>query len=340
MRSFRDFNPYVVGVVSVALIASAVAGALAVGLLRILEDTYTVEAVFADAAGARNGDEVRVAGVQVGRISKIEPDRRQGTVVITLEVDKGIDLSPDTTAELALTTLLGTKFVRLDGQVPATGPYLADVPEDERVIPLERTKIPFDIFELTTTATRNIESTDNEKLNQLIVSLADITEGNAGEIGQLIQGIDTVSSALAARDDELRSLLREADDLSAILAEKDQTLVELIDQSQGILGLLARRQGDVGRALRTGGQMAGELARVVNTHKTFLDALLDTLHPTIDIVDRRMGELDRALAWLGPGGYGLSLAVNQGTWADIYVRALGPDFIGVLEELAEQEGAP
>src|ERR1043165_8899346 len=47
----------------------------------------------------------------------------------------------DTHAEVALETLLGTKFVRLTGSFAA--PYLKDEPKPRRIIPIERTKTPF-----------------------------------------------------------------------------------------------------------------------------------------------------------------------------------------------------
>src|SRR3546814_11924471 len=63
-------------------------------------------------------------------------------VVVTFEVDEGIDLGPRTTAEIAAATLLGGYYLRLDG--PVTEPHLADLdPDDERrQIPLSRTTPP------------------------------------------------------------------------------------------------------------------------------------------------------------------------------------------------------
>src|SRR3712207_8216524 len=46
-----------------------------------------------------------------------------------------------------------------------------DLPKDERLIPIERTKSPFDIFELTRIGTRSIQATDNQALNTFINDL-------------------------------------------------------------------------------------------------------------------------------------------------------------------------
>ena len=327
-RSFQDRNPIAVGLASIAVIGVLVGLAFMVGILHLGERAYAVSGVFGDASGIRKGDDVRVAGVKSGRVTGVKANREEGTVIVEFVVNDNVRLGKDASAEIALQTLLGTKFLRLSGA--ASGPYLHDMPEEERVIPLERTKTPFDVFELTKVGTETIQQTDTEKLNQLITSLADISEGKQEDIRKLVHGIAEVSEAVSARDAQLRQLLDRADRLSALLAEKDDTLVSLVDQSEGVLQLIARRRADLARALEEGGKATGELARVISANKSQLDAILDTIHPTVDILDRRAADLDRALSWLGPGAFGLSLAVDHGPWQDIYVRSVGPDLIGAL----------
>lgn len=330
-RSFLDRNPYLVGLFSVLAIGAATGFAFLVGIQHRLEKAYTVTAVFGDASGVRSGDDVRVAGIKAGRVAGVDADRRTGTVRVTLKVNDGVELADDATAEVALETLLGTKFVRLGG--PVRAPYLHEVPESRRVIPIERTRTPFDVFELTKLATGTVQATDTEKLNRLITDLADITEGKHDQIRDLVDGIARVSDAVNTRDQQVSELLDRAQTLSATLAEKDQTLVGLIDQSQGILGFVERRQGDIAAGLRAGNSAVGHLAGVLHDTRTDLDAILTTLHPTLAIVERHQQDLDRALTWLGPGSLGLSQAVVHGPWADVYVRNIGPDVVCTIARL-------
>src|SRR3546814_9911297 len=87
--------------------------AFLVGLLHLLEDTYEMEANFTDAAGLRGGDEVKLAGVKVGRVTGIEADRANGLVRVEWVVDSGVDIRSGAGAEIALETLLGSKFIRI-----------------------------------------------------------------------------------------------------------------------------------------------------------------------------------------------------------------------------------
>ncbi|MGV3760339.1 MAG: MCE family protein [Actinomycetota bacterium] len=341
MKSFRDRNPYAVGLVSLLILGALTGAAFMVGLLHLLEDTYEMEGTFTDAAGLRTGDEVKVAGVKVGRVTGIHADREHGLVEVTWVVNRGVDIGEDAGADIALETLLGSKFIRITD--PAAGEQLmADLPRDERVIPHEecdaegvctpRTTTPVDVFDLTREATERIEETDNDKLNELIDQLTEITDGKRGTVTDLIEGIDQVATAINEREGELADLLDSADELAANLATKDQTLVQLIDSSKTILDFLSQRRTELAAALGEGSDAVRALSLLIDTNRANLDAVLDDLHPTLATVEANLPEVNRALAVLGPGFYGQAQAGTHGPWLDIYVAALGPDIVGILED--------
>lgn len=340
MRSFRDRNPIAVGLVSMGVIGVLVGIAFMVGVLHLLEDTYGVRAVFADAAGIRSGDDVKVAGVKAGRVTGIEPDRANGNVVVTMVVNSGVELGEQTRAEIALETLLGTKYVRLSG--PVRAPFLESMPSDERVIPIERTSTPFDVFELTTLGTRRVEATDTEKLNTFINQLAEVTSGDPEDVKTLLRSVADVSGEISTRDQQLAQLIERFERLSTLLSEKDDTLVGLIDQSQAVLDVVSRREQELRLGLNGGERLAGVLAQLVGQNKTHIDAILTTLHPALDVIDKRNADINRGLAALGPGSLGLARATAHGPWQDIYVRAVGPDFVQLLRDYTSQAqaGAP
>lgn len=327
-RSFRDRSPIRIAIVTLIVMSLMLVAAFL--SKPALTHQFSITAEFSDAAGVSKGAPVRVAGVQVGQVKSVRADRNNGRVVVKLGINNGVQLGPNTHAEVALATLLGAKYVRLTGRV--TRPFLAA----GAVIPNDRTVTPYDIFELTKVATRRIEETDNEKLNTLIKQLAAVTDGKAESFKQLVEGIAKLSTAIASRDTELDDLLTRADTISTTLAVKDQTLANLLDQSDGILKVLAARHDVLAQGVHDASSAFGQLAGVIHTHKTELDSILDILHPTIDILDKHQADLDRSLSWIGEGAYGLALAPSHGPWADVYIRALGPDVLGLVGSLTGQ----
>ncbi|HEX9969200.1 MAG TPA: hypothetical protein VGB03_03605, partial [Acidimicrobiales bacterium] len=112
--------------------------------------------------------------------------------------------------------------------------------------------------------------------------------------------------------------------------EKDQTLVSLIDQSQGILTLLEQRKRDIAAGLQSGSGALDELAVLITHSRSSIDAILDTVHPTLAVLAKHHDDIDRTLAWVGPGAYSLAKGTSHGPWLDIYIRSIGPDFVCAL----------
>lgn len=330
MKSFRDRNPYLVGLVTVLILGTATGLAFAAGMLHYFEETYEVEAVFADASGLRTGDDVKVAGVKVGRVTGLEVDRASGNVRVSWVVNDGVEIGNQAGAEIALQSLLGAKHIRINDPM-AGDMMLEDLPEEQRVIPLERTKVPFDVFELTRVATEGIEELETEQLNSFINDLADITDGKAATVEDLLTGIREVGNAINERDAEFDALLDQADRLSQTLADKDDEIVSLLDSSQQILDLIVERRDDLALVLGETADAVGELDRVIDDNQEQLDSILDSLHPTLAVVQANQADVDRALAWLGPGLLQQSRGGAQGPWQDIFVRDIGT---GTLENFA------
>lgn len=332
MKSFRDRNPYLVGIISVLVLGSATGFAFLVGTLNLLEDAYPMEAVFTDASGLRSGDDVKVAGVKVGRVTGLDVDRAIGAVTVSWVVDDGVEIGDGARAEIALSSLLGAKEVRILDATEGDA-RMSELPEEQRVIPVERTTVPFDIFELTRVATEGVQELDTDALNALLVDLADITDGKAATVEDLVEGINRVGAAVNQREAEFEALLDQADRLSATLADKDDEILTLLDSSQRILDLIVARRNDLAVALGESADTVQELDRLISTNKQRLDSALDSLAPTLDVVAAEQDDIDRALAWLGPGLLQQSRGGEHGPWQDIFVRGLGPDVVEGLQDV-------
>lgn len=334
MRSFRDINPYVVGIISVLLLGAVVGAGFAVGTFKLLEDTYEMQGVFSDASGLRVDDDVKLAGVEVGRVTDIEVDRASGNVRVIWVIDQGVDIGEDAGAEIALASLLGAKHIRILD--PMAGDRLmADLPVEQRLIEVDRTKVPYDIFELTRVSTNQIRDLETEELNELLHDLADITDGKGATVADLIDGINKVGGAINSREQEFATLLDEVDRLSATLADKDDELLALVDTSSQVLDLIIERRNDLAIVLGESADAIGELDRLIADNQARLDSVLDSLAPTLDVVQRHQDDIDKGLAWLGPALLQQSRAGGNGPWSEIFVASLGPADSGITCDLLD-----
>ncbi len=321
IRSFADRSPIALGALTLVAATLAVVAAFAIGTLGILEDRYEMSGVFEESGGIRPGDKVRVAGLDVGEVTSVRPDFRQAQVVVTWEVDRGVDLGTETSAEISLATLLGGRYLRLDG--PVEEPYVADLPADERRIPIERTRLPIGVEDALGRFTEAADAYDVDQIDQLLQNFADISADNADSFEPLVENVTVLARMLNQRRGQIDALIDDTTEVSSALAAKDQALLALIDQSGRLLDVVAQRRDQLRAVLGSGSVAVAELDRLVTANRESLDVLLADFDVTADTLRARLPELNELLAFAGPAVEGLGEATRSGPWLDSIVTGTG-----------------
>jgi phospholipid/cholesterol/gamma-HCH transport system substrate-binding protein len=333
---FTEMNRRSVGIVAVSIILSLCIAAFAVGSLDLLEHRYEVRAVFPDAAGLKTGSLVRLAGVDVGEVTGLEADRRAGQVVVTFEVDDDVKLGPDTTARVALSTLLGGQYIRLADV--AGSPRLADQAVEDRRIPLSRTSIPFSVTETFNAATDVVDAIDTDAVNDMVTEFADLATDSGPRVERVLRALTDVSRAFNQRQGAIRDLLDQSETLTATLAEKDEAIAALIDSSNIVLDQIADRRTELATILGDGSDAVARLAAIVTSRRAQLEAILEDLDIVTDAVATHQDDVDTILAWSGPTYQQVAAIASHGPYIDVLPTSLGPDPIGALARIYPQLG--
>lgn len=333
--SFRDLNPRWVGAATIVLAGGVIAAVFAVATLGVLDDRYTMTAVFTDSAGLRRGDAVRVAGIDVGEVTGVRPDFELGQVVVTFEVDRGVELGPDTRADIALATLLGGLYLRLENPPgPIEQPYYSTLPEEARRIPLSRTGVPATVNDVLDDATRAVDALDVENVETLLGQLGDLTLDSGEDIGALAANLAAVAGALTERRAQIDALIADTERVTSLLAAKDEVLGALVDQASQLLGRLSARRDQLQVVLGAGSEVVVALSGLIEAHRTSLEAVLDDLHATFAVTDAHLPDLNRTLALVGPTFEGIGRATQQGAWLDAVASGLpAADLHSLIQEL-------
>jgi phospholipid/cholesterol/gamma-HCH transport system substrate-binding protein len=310
IKTFRERSPFLIGILSILGIAAGTALAFSLDKIPFVKQAYEITAEFGDAAGLNPENQVRVAGIKVGTVESVELVRDK--VVVTMEIDNGTEIPKDATAEIKLATLLGTKFVEIDGV--GSEPFL----QEGDVIPLERTEIPYEIYQAANQGTNVLEGLNGPRLNKMLVQLTKLTAAAEDEVGEALAGLDTLGAGVGAREDELRELLDGADDLTALLADEGDEIVRLVDASNTVLGSLASKREEIQSLLEVTKQMAGEVTGLVRDNRTKLDGIIAKLDRALLVLDRNIEHIDIALEYAGPSSRYFGNITRQGRWADIF----------------------
>ena len=197
---FRERNPVTIGAISIAVIALLILAAFKADKLPLIGGGDTYYAAFTEAGGLKPNDEVRVAGVRVGKVKSVTLDGDHVRVEFLLQ--KGVQFGTRTGAEIKVKTLLGSMFLALD---PAGGGQL----QRGSTIPTSRTQSPYDVVKAFSGLASRTDQIDINRLRDSFNTLAAATRNTPAAFQGTLKGLSALSASIAKRDDQLNSLLRE-----------------------------------------------------------------------------------------------------------------------------------
>ncbi len=314
MTSFRERSPMQIGILSIIGMGLLFFFAFSFKKLPFIANTYTLTAEFADAAGLIRDNEVRVAGIKVGRVTDVKLGRDR--VIVTLAINKGTEIPKDATAEISLKTILGTKFVVIDATKPG-----ALLKNGDR-IPLAQTSIPFEIYQVANSAVDLLTDVDGKQLNEAFKALADVTADPNRNLARTLDGAAKVLGTLGGKRDAIDTLIKQGERVLSALDESTPDIVKIIEHSNVVMEVLARRRATVQALLRNTDRLADQLGTLLRDKRPQLDTILDDLHTTLKIVDASLGELQKALTIAGPSSEAFARIAWKGRWADICTMAI------------------
>ena len=88
-------------------------GFLTVGMQSInnQKDGYNISLIFGSTAGLKNGDNVKISGINVGKITKLELNPQDYNAKVDIIIDNDIKIPDDSSAKITSSSLLGGNFL-------------------------------------------------------------------------------------------------------------------------------------------------------------------------------------------------------------------------------------
>lgn len=327
--TFSEMDLGKIGVVGLLLTIALLAGALNIGKVLALVGNATYTADLSEAGGLRSGDEVRVAGIRVGKVNGVELMGDHVEVTFGLE---DLDLGNQSRAIVKSDNALGSKFLAIE---PAgTG--------DTDHIPLERTDAGFAVNEELGELTTATSEIDEGELAKSFESVSAVLDATPQEFRSALEGVGALSKTLSSRDSELAALLQKADDVSSILADRNKDITAILGDGSQLFQELAKRREVLGNLLRNVQLATTQLNGLVTDNRNSLKPALTELRKTAKLLTEYRGTLTLALK--STGGYIRSLgeSVAGGPFFQAYVANVGSpeDLVtGGLAGILKGEGA-
>ncbi|MGW4206953.1 MCE family protein [Lentzea sp. NPDC004789] len=315
----KQRNPIRTGAISLTLIALLLLAAFYSDDLPIVGGGTSYAADFSEAAGLVPGNEVRVAGVKVGKVTKVALNGDR--VRVTFKV-KDAWVGDRTTAMIRIKTLLGQKFLSLDPQ--GTQPLSPGNP-----IPKERTLAPYDVNEAFNGLATTVGQIDTKQLADSFTVLSDTFKNSPEHVRGALDGLSALSKTISSRDEQLAKLLDNTRQLTKTLADRNQEFEKLLSDGNLLLGEIRKRREAITALLTGTRDLARELSGLVQDNQNQLKPALEQLGRVTTILQRNQDNLDRSLSLLAPFYRVFANTLGNGRWFDTYICGLLPPSVNL-----------
>lgn len=257
-------------------------------------DQKTVTAYFPRTISIYEGSDVRVLGVPVGQIDKVEPEGTR--VKVTMSYDAEVKIPSQAEAVIISPSIVGDRYVQL---TPAytTGDVMADdtvLEEGRTSVPLELDQIYSSIDQLTV-ALGPTGANKNGALSDLLESTAKNFGGEGARFKQTIQDFGTLSETLDNNKEELFGSAAELEAFISTLAENDGT-VRAFNQSLGdVSTMLEGEREELAASLGNLGVALEQVGGFVEENKASLGRNIKGLNRVAKVLVKQRGALDEIL---------------------------------------------
>ncbi|MGA3253581.1 MAG: MCE family protein [Mycobacterium sp.] len=234
----------------------------------------TYSAYFVDANGLFVGDEIRILGVAVGIVDKIEPQPTSSKV--TFSVDKQYSVPADARAAILSPSLVTSRAIQLV-PVYSGGPKLSPGAS----IPLNRTAVPveWDDFrkqlEKLTDALQPTSPGGVNSVGEFIDSAADNLRGQGDTARETVIKLSQTISALGDHADDIFSTVRNLQLLVSALYSSSELLASFNQNLASVTTVLSNTPNEVANAVQG---LDGALADV----RSFLAENRESIGVTFD----------------------------------------------------------
>ena len=279
--------------------------------------TTVYSAEFTDVFGLRDGDDVRMAGVRVGRVMTIDllPDSRAR---VNFELQDDQKLLGNTEASILYQNIVGQRYLDLHlGENGDPTPLPAG-----SVIPVDRTIPSFDVGVVLNGYEPLFATIDPKAVDQISSAAIQALQGDSASWAMLVEQTGTLTDTFAGRDQLLGDMITGLDRVFGTLASQNDNLDETLANTRQMVNTFNARRPELVDSM-------GSLSRVVRQ----LSTVTSEVNPSLQaLITREPGfaahlvAIEPQAAFFGANLPNMLKGLANVTGEGAYINAYGCDF--------------
>lgn len=294
-----------------AVVCLAVLAALVgrIGNIDFFAKRTGYSAMLPDATGLLVNDEVKVAGVAVGKVTGVKVERGQAKV--SFQVKPEVRLRSTDEVGVRWRNVLGQKYLYLyphdGGRELAKGDTL----------PVDQAVQSADVGEFLNSVAPILRAIDPAKANAFIQGLNQALDGNETKVRGLLDDAAKISSSLGGSDRQIGRLIDNLDTVVGGLADRNQDLDQVISRFDTLSGSLASNNDQLQLLVDRFAAVQAKLNTLVTDNRANIDGTIDDLSTIAAVLGQHRDDLDKALATLPQGLRVYDSISSYGQWFQI-----------------------
>ncbi|HKP43002.1 virulence factor Mce family protein [Mycobacterium sp.] len=271
------------------------------------ETLYTAE--FSNVSGLEEGNFVRVAGVEVGKVKhlSLRPDT---SVSVQFSTDDSVVLTAGTRAVIRYDDLVGGRYLALEEGAGSTAALKRGA-----TIPLANTSPALDIDALVGGFRPLFRALDPNQVNALSGQLIDAFEGQGETISGFFEQTAALTTQLANRDQLIGQVITNLNTVLGSLSDQNTQFAKAVDSLSHLVSTLAERKQDISNSVAYTNAAAGSIADLLSQSRPPLQKVVHETDRSSGIVVADHDYVDNLIATLPEAYQALS---RQGLYGDFF----------------------
>ena len=268
----------------------------------LARDNFELTATFDDVTGLLINDNVKIAGVVVGKVTDIKVASGRALVTFSVDNDYQDRLPVDTSAAVRWRNLIGQRYLYL---YPGTASTTLEAGGE-----ITQTTSVIDLGALFNRLGPIVAAIDESQVNDFLETIVQALDGNEDRIGQAIDDLATLTSGLASRDEAITRLVENLNTVAGTITTRDQQIRTMLDNLVLIAQSFSDNTATVDAALTEFSSFSSDLSSLIRANRTQIDAIIanvdlivnEEVRPRIEQIGQTLDGLDEMARGLFDAG--------------------------------------
>ena len=309
MRHIREMISVTIFTVVMLLVAAGLV--VVFGQFRFAS-TNTYHANFTDASRLKAGEDVRIAGVQVGSIKSVKL-KNDNTVDVKFTLNDRYQLYSSSRAVIRYQNLVGDRYMEI-----TSGPgELRKLPAGGTVV-LANTQPALDLDALLGGLRPVVKGLDGKKVNEITAAMIEALQGQGGALSDLLSNTGSFSQTLADRDQLIGDTITNLNTVLATVDSKGSQFNTSIDQLQQLITGLAEGRDPIAGAIGPLASAENDLTEMLQKSRRPVQGVIENARPFAQRMYERRAEVNPVIENLAENYLRLNALGAYGAFFNIY----------------------